>query len=660
MLRLQLLLLLLLTALAASRGLALAAPRAPRQPLTCGDLASNSTMQLSYEGSWSYLDFDPNASFHMGSLGFTTYSDRDPRIPLFPNTLRIGRGDCGAAQYTWRPDGTLQVGNCGPIAVRLAVAYQSNATVCGRYTLDNGGPAAKVRFAGSAPAGQPQMNASLQRGPGGSAVVSISAFSVYGDDGARLSIDRHWQLYTDRRDATLSTAGGEYAWDVPLAGGASNESVVFCMKESEAAPPATPPPAAVYNRSATTASIDGWLRELRPLPATAAASPTVLRQYWGSWFRFWFNTEHDAGNWLRPVVTPSMSGYARGMWLWDTGFHVMALLTGGQGPRSLAKARDQLYVMTHIGLEVGHIPRVIGPSGLEKVTQPPGILTWAALVVYNRTGDADFLATAYRAFAMNNDWFYAQRADSTGLCQWMGTDSGWDTSPRWDKGVVDAVDLNAWLHLDQLMLSRMASALGRPASEVARWKAKAAATAAAVQEHLWDPSAGVFWDRLPPGNGSSRTPGPFVKVVTPASFWAMLGGIATTDQGTSMMRALLTADNLLTPHPLPCVGRSEPSFRPDNYWRGPTWINVNWLSLLGMECYGHTAMADSLRNATVALIGMWPLPREYYDPVSGEGLGALNFMWTGAVDIIVIQELAGRTPVRDILHSVVGCDALRA
>ena len=30
-------------------------------------------------------------------------------------------------------------------------------------------------------------------------------------------------------------------------------------------------------------------------------------------------------------------------------------------------------------------------------------------------------------------------------------------------------------------------------------------------------------------------------------------------------------------------------------------------------------------------------------------------MWTGAIDIIMLNELAGRTEVADVLHDVLGC-----
>ena len=98
--------------------------------------------------------------------------------------------------------------------------------------------------------------------------------------------------------------------------------------------------------------------------------------------------------------------------------------------------------------------------------------------------------------------------------------------------------------------------------------------------------------------------------------------------------------------------------RATDYWRGPTWINVNWLSALGFDCYGFAAQARQLREKSAEVVGLSPYPREYYNPLTGGGLGAENYMWTGAIDIIIENELAGRTEVGDVLHSVLDCPAL--
>ena len=69
--------------------------------------------------------------------------------------------------------------------------------------------------------------------------------------------------------------------------------------------------------------------------------------------------------------------------------------------------------------------------------------------MYNKTKDIDFLNLIYNSATINNQWWYDNRdEDKDGLCEWEGTTSGWDTSPRWDNGTVEAIDLNCWLAFD--------------------------------------------------------------------------------------------------------------------------------------------------------------------------------------------------------------------
>jgi len=81
-----------------------------------------------------------------------------------------------------------------------------------------------------------------------------------------------------------------------------------------------------------------------------------------------------------------------------------------------------------------------------------------------------------------------------------------------------------------------------------------------------------------------------------------------------------------TNHPLPSCAPSDPAYEPRRYWRGPTWLNVDWMlaqvlpERLGVE----------LAERAVALARDHGI-REYYHPETGEGLGGEDFTWSAAL-----------------------------
>lgn len=94
--------------------------------------------------------------------------------------------------------------------------------------------------------------------------------------------------------------------------------------------------------------------------------------------------------------------------------------------------------------------------------------------------------------------------------------------------------------------------------------------------------------------------------------------------------------------PVPSYDRYGYGFSPVRYWRGPVWINLDWLLMRGFERYGFREQAERLRRAIVGLVqnaGFY----EYFDPISGRGHGSNLFSWTAALLLDVLtNETNGR------------------
>ena len=70
------------------------------------------------------------------------------------------------------------------------------------------------------------------------------------------------------------------------------------------------------------------------------------------------------------------------------------------------------------------------------------------------------------------------------------------------------------------------------------------------------------------------------------------------------------------------------------------WINLNYITFHGLFNYGLTDLAMNLRQQTLDIVTKGAAtPREYYNPLTGSGLGAYNYMWTGALLIATINEM---------------------
>jgi hypothetical protein len=143
----------------------------------------------------------------------------------------------------------------------------------------------------------------------------------------------------------------------------------------------------------------------------------------------------------------------------------------------------------------------------------------------------------------------------------------------------------------------------------------------------WDPDQALYldWDCVA-GRRIAR--------VTAAGVAAMAGGVMAPDRARRAWQRYL---GLCGSARMVCtVPPGDPSFDASRYWRGPTWINVNWLVAEGLELAGLRPEAARLRSETLDLVREGGFA-EYFDPRDGSPAGAKDFSWSAALTLDLLD-----------------------
>lgn len=180
-------------------------------------------------------------------------------------------------------------------------------------------------------------------------------------------------------------------------------------------------------------------------------------------------------------------------------------------------------------------------------------------------------------------------------------------------------------------LARIAEIIGESPEKARQWFEK---TARAIREKLWHGERDIF-------DAYDLVADTLIEVDTAAGFIPLFGGAATREQAEMIFQRLnssafcaLHQGNCFT---VPNYDTSRDDFSRTNYWRGPIWININWMLAQGLRRYGYTLKADSLQKDLLQLpirFGFY----EYFDSFEGTGYGSPDFSWTAALFIDLVND----------------------
>jgi hypothetical protein len=160
----------------------------------------------------------------------------------------------------------------------------------------------------------------------------------------------------------------------------------------------------------------------------------------------------------------------------------------------------------------------------------------------------------------------------------------------------------------------------------------------AALEELWDEPTGQYYSR-------NAVTDELIKVPTVATFLPLWTGIPSRPRAGRLV-ALLQQPGFWPRFPVPSVPTDAPQFDAGRYWKGPTWINMNWAIIQGLGVFAEIKLVDDLRDRTLELIDRSGFA-EYFSPLTGRGFGAHEFSWTAALALDLLEPPRVATGARE-------------
>jgi hypothetical protein len=405
-----------------------------------------------------------------------------------------------------------------------------------------------------------------------------------------------------------------------------------------------------------------------------------------------------SGNWIAGHTVPAKTLYPH-QWSWDTAFIAVGLALvaphrAWQDLHSLFLAQWPDGRVPHIVFdpEVSDRDYFPGrsfwdtPAGTTGIVQPP-VHALAAWLVHQRHPAPGELRRLYPLLVKQQHYLFSNRdAGGAGLISIVHPwESGLDNSPAWDEALsvlpdnigvlkrhrrrdvevsvvshrptdrdyaryislaeayrdqgyrdyglpgphpflVECPAFNALTASAELALAEIAAVVG---ADPQPHRDRAARISRAMVDRLYNPETGMFHalDVRTDKRTPARCISGLIPIILPDLPEAITDSLALQAQSEHFG---------IEPLPAPSYDRLAADFDMVRYWRGPVWINMNWLLWRGFRTHNRTDLASAVRTAMLNLIASSGF-YEYFHPVTGEGIGTGEFSWTAALALDLLK-----------------------
>jgi glycogen debranching enzyme len=260
--------------------------------------------------------------------------------------------------------------------------------------------------------------------------------------------------------------------------------------------------------------------------------------------------------------------------------------------------------------EDGYINYRTGPwlnETIETGGKPTTSAPWYNYVnheIYQVTKDAGFLKEAYQSGKKFYAYFVSQRdSNANGLCEWGAhaeLESVRDARVAvWDKvgwaSNFEGPDVNSMLVREAMGLEQMALALGK-SEEANEWEQKALERVQKINQKLWDPVSGFYFNINRNDGSFSYKKQDDLKIKEIIGILPLWAGVPDREQAHLLVRNLLDTNQFWRRFGIPSLSAADPYYCPIGYWNGPVWVQWNYLIYRGLKEYGYYYEAKQLSN----------------------------------------------------------------